>query len=140
MELRILINLAPLAVGVCLSAVVFAQALPQQPIVTPNGIGSAPMGANPDVPGVVTPPGTPPAPRTQIIPAAPVQPVAPPPASRTENLPMRFDAGAAVYGFPRHPMPLLVSPARCVATGAPPRGVVTPRQREQNAASFQEAA
>lgn len=87
MELRILINLAPLAVGVCLSAAVFAQALPQQPIVTPNGIGSAPMGANPDVPGVVTPPGTPPAPRTQIIPAVPVQPVAPRPRVELKTCP-----------------------------------------------------
>jgi len=79
MDLRMLNNLAALAIGVCLSASVFAQALPQQPVVTPNGIGSAPMGANPDVPGVVTPPATPPAPRTQIIPAVPMQPVAPPP-------------------------------------------------------------
>ena len=75
MDLRMLNNLAALAIGACLSASVFAQALPQQPVVTPNGIGSAPMGANPDVPGVVTPPATPPAPRTQIIPAVPMQPL-----------------------------------------------------------------
>ena len=87
MDLRMLNNLAALAIGVCLSASVFAQALPQQPVVTPNGIGSAPMGANPDVPGVVTPPATPPAPRTQIIPAVPMQPVAPPPQVELKTCP-----------------------------------------------------
>jgi hypothetical protein len=79
MNLRMLMNLAALAAGVCSSTSAPAQALPKQPVVTPNGIGSAPMGANPDVPGAVTPPATSPAPRMQIIPAVPVQPAAPPP-------------------------------------------------------------
>ena len=61
-------------------------------------------------------------------------------AGRTENLPMRFDAGAAVHRLPRHPLPLSVSPVRCVAAGSSPGGVVTPLHPEQNAASFQEAA
>ena len=90
MDFRTLINLAALGAlgaGVCLSAPVSAQAIPQQPVVTPNGIGSAPMGANPDVPGVVTPPATPPAPRMQIIPAVPVQPVAPPPQVELKTCP-----------------------------------------------------
>lgn len=87
MNLRMLMNLAALAAGVCLSTSAPAQALPQQPVVTPNGIGSAPMGANPDVPGAVTPPATSPAPRMQIIPAFPVQPVAPPPRVELNTCP-----------------------------------------------------
>jgi len=87
MNLRTLNNLAASAIGVCLSASVFAQALPHQPVVTPNGIGTAPMGANPDVPGVVTPPATPPAPRTQIIPAVPVRPATPAPQVELKTCP-----------------------------------------------------
>jgi len=87
MNLRTLTQSAAVAIGICLSASAPAQVLPQQPVVTPNGIGSAPMGANPDVPGVVTPPATPPAPRTQIIAAVPVQPAAPPPQVELKTCP-----------------------------------------------------
>ena len=87
MNLRTFISLATLTAGVCLHASALAQTLPQQPVVTPNGIGSAPMGANPDVPGVVTPPATPPAPRMQIIPAVPVQPAASPPRAELNTCP-----------------------------------------------------
>jgi hypothetical protein len=61
--------------------------MPEQPVITPIGVGSMPMGANPDVPGIVNPPATPPAPRMQIIPAVPMQPVSPAPSTTLTTCP-----------------------------------------------------
>ena len=87
MNIRIPMGLLALAVAAGLNSPALAQTMPEQPVITPGGVGSMPMGANPDVPGIVTPPATPPAPRMQIIPAVPVQPVAPPPTTTLTTCP-----------------------------------------------------
>src|SRR4051812_24737466 len=74
---RMHLRLLALFLSISLNTLARAQSMPEQPVVTPNGIGSMPMGANPDVPGIVTPPAVAPRPRIQIIPAAPVSPVEP---------------------------------------------------------------
>jgi hypothetical protein len=80
-------DLLALSVVVGLNSPALAQTMPEQPVITPGGVGSMPMGANPDVPGIVTPPATPPVPRMQIIPAVPMQPVAPAPSTTLTTCP-----------------------------------------------------
>lgn len=87
MKVRMSIALLALVVAVGMNGPAVGQTMPEQPVITPGGVGSMPMGANPDVPGIVTPPPVPPAPRVQIIPAAPVLPVAPPPTTALKTCP-----------------------------------------------------